>query len=57
MRATGLDAHRARFETAMLENLIRAVQEKDVPEVLAELRAAGMKVTGSEDWMVGALKQ
>ena len=57
VRATGLDAYRTMFETTVLENLIRPVQEKDVREVLAELRAAGIKVTGSEDWMVGALKQ
>ena len=57
VRATGLDAHRARFETTVLENLIRAVREKDVPGVLADLRAAGMKVAGSEDWMVGVLKK
>jgi len=51
VRATALDAQKAKFETVVLEDLIRAVQEKEAPRVLGELRAAGVKVTGSAKWM------
>jgi nicotinamidase/pyrazinamidase len=51
VRATALDAHKAKFETAVLEDLIRAVQDKDAPKVLGELRAAGVEVQKSAEWM------
>ena len=51
VRATALDAQKAKFETAVLEDLIRAVQDKDTPKVLGELRAAGVKVEKSAEWL------
>lgn len=51
VRATALDAKKAKFDTAVLEDLIRAVQDKDAPKVLAELRQAGVKVEKSAEWM------
>jgi len=55
VRATALDAKKAKFETVVLEDLIRSVQEKDAPKVLEELRAAGVKVEKSAEWMAGSL--
>ena len=54
VRATALDAVKARFETVLLTDLIRAVQAGDTPKVLAELNAAGVKSTTSGEWL-GAL--
>ena len=56
VRATALDAKKARFETAVLGDLIRAVQDKDAPKVLGELRQSGVTVTNSAEWMMGAMK-
>ena len=53
VRATALDALKAKWETTVLEDLIRAVQEKDAPKVLAELRAAGIHLSGSTAWLSG----
>jgi nicotinamidase/pyrazinamidase len=53
VRATALDALKAKFETAVLEDLIRAVQDKNVPKVLAELRAAGVRLSNSTEWLAG----
>ena len=52
VRATALDALKARFDTTVLEDLIRAVQEKEVPHVLAELRQVGVKLGNSAAWLV-----
>jgi nicotinamidase/pyrazinamidase len=51
VRATALDALKANFDTTVLEDLIRAVQEKEVPHVLAELREVGVKVGNSAAWL------
>jgi nicotinamidase/pyrazinamidase len=51
VRATALDALKAKFDTAVLEDLIRAVQEKEVPHVLAELRQVGVKLGNSAAWL------
>jgi nicotinamidase/pyrazinamidase len=51
VRATALDALKAKFETTVLEDLIRAVQEKEVPHVLAELRQVGVKLGNSAAWL------
>jgi nicotinamidase/pyrazinamidase len=54
VRATALDALKAGFDTTVLENLIRAVQEAEVPHVLAELKQVGVKLEGSTAWLAGA---
>ena len=51
VRATALDALKAKFDTTVLEALIRAVQEKEVPHVLAELRQVGVKLGNSAAWL------
>jgi nicotinamidase/pyrazinamidase len=51
VRATALDAQQAKFETTVLEDLIRAVQDKDVPKVLQELKQAGIKLQTSSSWL------
>jgi len=56
VRATALDAKKAKFETAVLGDLIRAVEDKDTPKVLGELRVAGVKVENSAAWMASAAK-
>ena len=54
VRATALDALKARFDTTVLEDLTRAVQEKEMPHVLAELRQVGVKVGNSAAWLAAA---
>ena len=54
VRATALDALKAKFDTTVLEDLIRAVQDKEVPHVLAELRQVGVKLSNSAAWLAGA---
>jgi nicotinamidase/pyrazinamidase len=51
VRATALDALQANFETTVLEDLIRAVQDKDVPKVLQELKQAGVKLQPFSAWL------
>jgi nicotinamidase/pyrazinamidase len=51
VRATALDALKAKFDTTVLEDLIRAVQEKEAPHVLAELRQVGVKLGNSAGWL------
>jgi nicotinamidase/pyrazinamidase len=51
VRATAMDAQKAKFETSVLEDLIRAVQDKEVPQVLDEMKQAGIKVVTSEEWI------
>lgn len=54
VRATALDALKAKFDTTVLEDLIRAVQEKEVAHVLAELRQVGVKLNHSAGWLAAA---
>ena len=54
VRATALDALKAKFDTTVLEDLIRAVQDREVPHVLAELRQVGVKLNNSAAWLAGA---
>ena len=54
VRATALDALKAKFDTTVLDDLIRAVQEKEAPHVLAELRQVGVKLSNSAAWLAGA---
>ena len=54
VRATALDALKAKFDTTVLDDLIRAVQEKEVPHVLAELRQVGVKLGNSVAWLGAA---
>jgi nicotinamidase/pyrazinamidase len=51
VRATALDAHKAKFETTVLSDLIRAVKDQDAPKVLAELGQAGIKVADAASWL------
>jgi nicotinamidase/pyrazinamidase len=51
VRATALDAAKARFETVLLVDLIRAVQANETPRVLSELNAAGVKNISSAEWL------
>jgi len=51
--ATALDARKGNFETTVLEDLIRAVQDKDVPLVFRELQKAGIKLEPSTAWLAG----
>ncbi|HKM65967.1 MAG TPA: isochorismatase family protein [Candidatus Acidoferrum sp.] len=51
VRATALDALKAKFETTMLEDLVRAVQDKDVPTAVADLKQAGGKLATSAAWL------
>lgn len=54
VRATALDALKGKFDTTVLEDLIRAVQEKEAPHVLAELRQVGVKLGNSANWLAAA---
>jgi nicotinamidase/pyrazinamidase len=54
VRATALDALKARFDTTVLADLTRAVQETEMPHVLAELRQVGVKVGNSAAWLAAA---
>ncbi len=51
VRATALDALKTKFETTVLEDMIRAVQDKDVPQALAELKQAGATLASSAAWL------
>lgn len=53
VRATALDALKTKWETTVLEDLIRPVQDKDVPKVLEELRTAGVLLSKSTAWLPG----
>ena len=57
VRATALDALKAKFDTSVLEDLIRAVQEKEVAHVLAELREVGVTLSNSAAWLAAAKQQ
>jgi nicotinamidase/pyrazinamidase len=51
VRATALDALQEGFETAVLTDLVRAVQASETARVLAELQNAGAKMTSSAEWL------
>jgi nicotinamidase/pyrazinamidase len=51
VRATALDAVKARFETVVLTDLIRAVVESAAPKILDELRTAGVKTATGAQWL------
>ena len=53
VRATALDAVKARFETAVLTDLIRAVQASETQKTLAELNGAGVKSATGAEWLNG----
>ena len=51
VRATALDAVRARFDTTVLSDLIRAVNPADTAKILAELTEAKVCVCSSAEWL------
>jgi nicotinamidase/pyrazinamidase len=51
VRATALDALKAKFETVVLTDLIRAVRDADVPKVLEEMKGAGAGLQRSDEWL------
>jgi nicotinamidase/pyrazinamidase len=53
VRATALDAAKARFETVVLTDLIRAVQGSETQKTLAELNSAGVKSATGPEWLNG----
>jgi len=56
VRATALDAVKARFDTALLTDLIRPVRADETPKILSELGAAGVKTKTQAEWLT-RLKQ
>jgi len=52
VRATALDANRAGFETILLTDLIRPVEESASPKVLTELGRAGVQLMPSPRWLL-----
>jgi len=55
VRTTALDAAKARFETVLLTDLIRAVDASETTRVVSELNAAGVKSSTAAEWL-GTLK-
>jgi len=51
VRATALDAVKARFLTAVLSDLVRAVNADETPNVLRELDGAGVKMVTCAVWL------
>lgn len=51
VRATAFDAREANFETVVLEDLIRAVRDKDVPKVMDDMKKSGIKLQSSSAWL------
>jgi nicotinamidase/pyrazinamidase len=51
VRATALDAVKARFKTVVLTDLIRAVSAGETTKVVDELRAGGVKSEAASDWL------
>lgn len=51
VRATALDAVKARFGTVVLTDLIRAVRPDETAKVLDELGASGVKMSTAEEWL------
>ena len=52
VRATALDANRAGFETILLTDLIRPVEESASPKALTELGRAGVQLMPSPRWLL-----
>jgi len=52
VRATALDANRAGFETILLTDLIRPVEESASAKVLTELGRTGVQLMPSARWLV-----
>jgi len=52
VRATALDANRAGFETILLTDLIRPVEESAAPNTLTELGRAGVQLMPSPRWLL-----
>ena len=50
VRATALDAAKAGFKTAVLTDMIRAVQANETEKILVELERMGVKRMSSSDW-------
>jgi len=57
VRATALDALKAKFETAILTDLIRAVRDADVPTIVEEMKNAGIKLENSSAWLTANRQQ
>jgi nicotinamidase/pyrazinamidase len=51
VRATALDAVKAKFDTVVLTDLVRAVRDVDVPKALEEMRGQGVKLAKAEEWL------
>jgi nicotinamidase/pyrazinamidase len=51
VRATALDAVKARFATVVLTDLIRAVDASETDKALNELSAAGVQVASAAQWL------
>ena len=51
VRATALDGLRAGFETAVLADLIRPVNAKEIPRVWRELKQAGAHIHTGAEWL------
>jgi len=54
VRATALDARKAKFETTVLTDLIRAVRDEDAPRMMEEMRGEGVKLEKGERWLQGS---
>ena len=52
VRATALDANRAGFETILLTDLIRPVEESAAAKTLTELGRAGVQLMPSPRWLL-----
>jgi nicotinamidase/pyrazinamidase len=51
VRATAIDGLKAGFETAVLTDMIRAVQPGETAKTLTELHSAGAKTLTSAEWL------
>jgi nicotinamidase/pyrazinamidase len=51
VRATALDSARARFDTTVLSDLIRAVNPAETSKILTELKQAKVRVSSSAEWL------
>jgi nicotinamidase/pyrazinamidase len=51
VRATALDSIKARFDTTVLSDLIRAVSPAETAKIMTELKEAGVRVSSSEEWL------
>jgi len=51
VRATAMDAAKAGLSTVVISDLVRAVQESAVGSAMEEMRAAGVRVESSAEWL------